>query len=147
MRGNFPGKVMPMSAAGYSSRPLAAKLGLKPGMRVHLCDPPASYLAALEPALAQTEIFLALMDALDFIHLFANDRATVATRMPALVAALAPAGMLWVSWPKRAAKVPTDLTETIVRDLGLALGVVDVKVAAIDATWSALKFVRRLKDR
>jgi len=85
--------------------------------------------------------------ALDFIHCFATTRRMLATRFAALEPALAPAGALWVSWPKGGAAVATDLTENVVREIGLAHGLVDVKVCAVDETWSALKFVRRLKDR
>jgi hypothetical protein len=83
----------------------------------------------------------------DFIHCFATARRTLAARFPLLERALAPAGMLWVSWPKGTSQVATDLTANIVREIGLAHGLVDVKVCAMDATWSGLKFVRRLKDR
>jgi hypothetical protein len=83
----------------------------------------------------------------DFIHCFATARRTLAARFPALERALTPAGMLWVSWPKGASGATTDLTENTVREIGLANGLVDVKVCAVDTTWSGLKFVRRLKDR
>jgi hypothetical protein len=83
----------------------------------------------------------------DFIHCFVTARRELATRFPGLARALAPAGMLWVSWPKGTSGVTTDLTENVVREIGLANGLVDVKVCAVDATWSGLKFVRRVKDR
>ena len=83
----------------------------------------------------------------DFIHCFATARRTLAARFPALEHALTPAGMLWVSWPKGTSGVATDLAENVVREIGLANGLVDVKVCAVDATWSGLKFVRRVKDR
>ena len=81
------------------------------------------------------------------IHCFATARRTLAARFPLLERALAPAGTLWVSWPKGTSQVATDLTENVVREIGLANGLVDVKVCAVDATWSGLKFVRRVKDR
>ncbi|HEX6511491.1 MAG TPA: DUF3052 family protein [Chloroflexota bacterium] len=83
----------------------------------------------------------------DVILLFATSRTDLATQLGAAVAALAPAGGLWLAWPKKASGVPTDLTESAVRELGLATGLVDNKVCAIDETWSGLRFVRRLRDR
>jgi hypothetical protein len=82
-----------------------------------------------------------------FIHCFATARRMLTSRFPQLERALAPAGMLWVSWPKGTSGFTTDLTENVVREIGLANGLVDVKVCAVDATWSGLKFVRRVKDR
>ncbi len=84
---------------------------------------------------------------LDFIHFFTSERGDLELRLPDLKAALKKDGMLWLSWPKKASKLPTDLTDNIVREVGLAHGLVDVKVAAIDENWSGLKFVYRLKDR
>jgi len=83
----------------------------------------------------------------DFIHCFAAARRNLERRFPLLERALAPAGMLWISWPKGTSRVTSDLTENVVREIGLASGLVDVKVCAVDATWSGLKFVRRVKDR
>lgn len=133
--------------AGYSARPLAAKLGLKPGMRVALLDAPAGYLAALGPIAEQLELGDPTATEMDIIQLFVIEQAALAERLPTLAAALVPHGALWICWPKLAAKLPTDLREGAVRAAGLAAGLVDVKVAAIDATWSGLKFVRRLRDR
>ncbi len=141
------------SPAGYSRRPLATKLGLAPGMCALLLNAPSGYLAALGEVAAQVEFCdpnasdaTAWTD-LDFIQHFALDSAALVARLPSLAAALAPRGALWLCWPKRAAKLPTNVTEAGVRAAGLAVGLVDVKVAAIDATWSGLKFVRRLRDR
>ena len=128
--------------AGYSKRPLADKLELKAGMRVVVINAPEGY-----PALDTVEVVELPAQKLDFIHLFTQSRAELDAQFPKLKAALAPAGTLWISWPKKAAKVETDLDDNIVRETGLAIGLVDVKVAAIDAVWSGLKFVYRLKDR
>lgn len=136
-----------MQPAGYSQRPLAAKLGLKPGMRALLLDAPPGYLAALGEVVAQVEFCDLPADDLDIIQVFATEHAALVELLPSLVAALAPSGALWLCWPKLAAKLPTDLREARVRAAGLAAGLVDVKVAAIDSTWSALKFVYRLRDR
>jgi hypothetical protein len=111
---------------------------------------PRDYPRLLEPLPSGAHIATRLTrarTALDFIHCFATRRSVLARRFPSLERVLAPAGMLWVSWPKAASQVPTDLTERVVREVGLAQGLVDVKVCAVDATWSGLKFVRRIKDR
>ncbi len=129
-------------SAGYSKRPLADKLGLKAGMRVAVINAPEGY-----PALDAVEVVDLPAEKLDFIHFFTKSRAELDAQFPKLKAALAVAGTLWISWPKKAAKIETDLDENIIRETGLAMGLVDVKVAAIDAVWSGLKFVYRLKDR
>jgi hypothetical protein len=133
--------------AGYSGTPLLKKLGIKPGMRTAILHAPTSYARTLGPLPKGVEAARALKGPLDFVHFFTLRKADLESHVGQLVRALAPAGMLWVSWPKKAAKVETDLTESVVRDIGLAAGVVDVKVCAVDDTWSGLKFVRRLKDR
>jgi hypothetical protein len=134
-------------SAGYSGTPLVKKLGIKPGMHVLLLNPPADYAATL----GELPDVLILLDdvqsGLEFVQFFSKDRAEVETVFPQLKAALAYDGMLWVTWPNRASKVPTDLVENVIRDIGLANGLVDVKVAAVDAVWSGLKFVYRLEDR
>ena len=128
---------------------MADKLGIKPGMCACLIGEPEAYREALGAAIADVDLVPTPEPAadLDFIHLFATARAELAALFPRAKAALAPSGMLWVSWPKKAAKMPTDLDENTVRELGLAAGLVDVKVAAIDPVWSGLKFVYRLRDR
>jgi alkylation response protein AidB-like acyl-CoA dehydrogenase len=132
--------------AGYSGTPLVQKLGIKAGMRLHLADAPPDYPRTLGrvPTVVQTK---QLKGPLDFIQQFAMSRQALEGKFPALVKALAPAGMLWVSWPKQAAKLDTDLTEDVIRAIALAHGLVDVKVCAIDDVWSGLKLVRRLEDR
>jgi hypothetical protein len=136
-----------MATAGYSGRPLAAKLGLKPGMRVCFVNPPAGYLTALGTVMASVELLDQPAYPLECAQGFWLRRTELEAGFPTLKAALVPAGMLWVSWPKAAAHLATDLNEHIVRAIGLAHGLVDVKVCAIDATWSGLKFVYRVKDR
>ena len=128
-----------MTAAGYSGTPLPAKLGIKAGSRVLLDGIPDDVpldghrRPGREPY--------------DVVLLFAPDAARLHARWPALVPRLTTAGRLWVCWPKKSSGVPTDLTDDVVRDVGLAEGLVDVKVCAIDATWSGLAFVRRREDR
>jgi hypothetical protein len=133
--------------AGYSGTPLIKKLGIKSGYTIAILNPPADYdqtLGELPHDVTQADT---LNETLDFVHFFTKDRAELEAEFPHLKAALKPNGMLWVSWPKKASKVPTDVSDSVVRDIGLANGLVDVKVAAIDATWSGLKFVYRLQDR
>jgi hypothetical protein len=132
---------------GYSKRSLADKLGVKPGMRLIVLGAPAEYAALLEPLPARASVVKRLAAGAPFVHQFVRQRAQLESEFPRSVEALAPNGMLWISWPKRASGVPTDLTEDVIRELGLAHGVVDVKVCAVDETWSGLKFVRRLADR
>lgn len=138
-----------MQRSGYSQRTLAEKLGLKPGMSAYLLNAPDSYIEALGDAATHAHLVASLDDAvaLDFAHAFFTERAALLAHLPRLKAALAPNGALWLSWPKKAAKVPTDLDDNVIREDGLAAGLVDVKVAAVDPIWSGLKFVYRLKDR
>jgi hypothetical protein len=135
------------SQAGYSARPLVVKLGIKTGQRIAILQPPVGYTATLGELPANVVQLVTLQPNLDFIHFFTTSRGELAETFPQLKQALAFTGKLWISWPKRAAKVPTDLDENIVRQIGLDNGLVDVKVAAIDFTWSGLQFVYRLKDR
>ena len=133
--------------AGYSKRSLADKLGMKPGLRIAIVGEPRGYQRALGPLPPGTTRVRALRGPLDLVQVFVRSAGELASRGPALKAALAPAGALWVSWPKKASKVPTDLDENVVRAIGLDLGLVDVKVCAVDDVWSGLKFVYRLRDR
>jgi hypothetical protein len=132
--------------AGYSGTPLPAKLGIKPGSRVLLDGAPAGL--TLEPLPDGVAIHRrAGSEPYDVVLLFAPDAARLRERWPSLAGRLKTAGRLWVCWPKKSSGVPSDLTENDVRDVGLQQGLVDVKVAAIDTTWSGLAFVRRLRDR
>lgn len=136
-----------MSTAGYSGTPLAAKLGLKPGMRVAILNPPQDYDSALGPLPDGVKRLKGLGKQMDFVHFFGKSSGELARRFPRLKNALAFDGMLWISWPKKASKVATDLDENAIRALGLDAGLVDVKVAAVDEVWSGLKLVYRVKDR
>lgn len=133
--------------AGYSSRSLIDKLGIKPRTRIAIINAPRGYRLTLGKLPAGVTVVRVVRGALPFIHLFAVSREVLEDRFPALVRALAPAGALWVSWPKKASGVRTDLTEDVVRAIALAGGLVDVKVAAVNHVWSGLKLVRRLRDR
>ena len=133
--------------AGYSGTPLAKKLGIKGGSRVLVSGAPDSYRAALEP-LPEAVTFPAKISAsVDVIHVFATQRAKLATALAAYRRAMRPDASLWVSWPKKAAKVPTDITEDTIREVALPLGLVDVKVCAVDEVWSGLKLVVRKELR
>ena len=133
--------------AGYSGKALIEKLGLKEGFLARIVNAPDHYWALLGPLPPSVMLVDDETGDLDFIHCFVVRRDDLETKFPVLQTQLAQRGMFWVSWPKAAAKVATDLNENIVRDIGLRNGLVDVKVCAVDAQWSGLKFVRRLKDR
>jgi hypothetical protein len=133
--------------AGYSGTPLTQKLGIKPGFRIFVAGAPAAYETIVGKLPDGTSLVKRLGKALDMVHLFATERASLADSLPALRNAIEPGGTIWVSWPKRASGVPTDLSDNIVRGTALPLGLVDIKVCAVDATWSGLKFVIRRELR
>lgn len=135
-----------MADAGYSGTPLHRKLGIKPDGRVLLVAAPPDFALDDVPAGAVVHT-RAAGSAYDVILAFCPDRARLDKRVSVLPERIVTNGALWIAWPKRASGVATDLDENIVRDTGLEAGLVDVKVIAIDATWSGLKFVRRLRDR
>jgi hypothetical protein len=130
---------------GYSGTPLPKKLGIKAGFRVRLANAPVEVRAELREALAGCDA--KSEDLLDFAMIFTKSRAELAREFSRLAKLLAPAGMLWVSWPKKSSGVASDLDENLVRGIGLDAGLVDVKVCAVTEVWSGLKFVRRVKDR
>ena len=132
---------------GYSGTPLPKKLGIKPGSRVCLVNAPDDVCAELKSPLAGCVTVSNGKGPLDFAMLFTKSKEQLTKDFSHLAELLAPAGMLWVSWPKKSSGVATDLNENIVRDIGLAAGLVDVKVCAVTEIWSGLKFVRRVKDR
>jgi hypothetical protein len=131
--------------AGYSGTPLPRKLGIKPGHRVLLLGAPEGF--ALDELPDGVRVGRSAQGSADVIVSFHDRRAALARRMPALRSLMEPAAGLWIAWPKRAAGVPTDLTEDVVRELALENRLVDNKVCAIDATWSGLRLVIRLADR
>jgi hypothetical protein len=133
--------------AGYSGTPLVQKLGIKPDARLHFANAPPNFATTLGPLPAGVEQVGGTAKGLDLALLFVTDRAALGKQFTKVAARLTPAGMLWVAWPKKASGVSTDLTENVVREVGLAAGLVDTKVCAIDAVWSGLRFVYRLKDR
>jgi hypothetical protein len=132
---------------GYSGTPLPKKLGIKDGFRVLLVDAPQEVMTELKTSLDKCEIARDGKPPLDFAIVFTKSKSTLTKEFKRIMKPLAPTGMLWVSWPKKSSGVATDLSENLVRDIGLAAGLVDVKVCAVTEIWSGLKFVRRLKDR
>jgi hypothetical protein len=141
---------MAPETAGYSGTPLPRKLGIKDGHRVLLAGAPADFDLGELPALDLHDVDVqrrASTKPYDVIVAFTPDRRTLDRRFPALARRLVTNGGLWIAWPKRSSGMPTDLDENIVRDVGLAAGLVDNKVCAVDATWSGLRFVVRLRDR
>jgi hypothetical protein len=127
--------------AGYSGKPVVQKLGIKPGFRIFVGDAPSSYRDIVGELPDGVKFGAHLTAPLDMVHLFATKAAGLNSRLERCRAAIAPDGMVWVSWPKKASGVATDLSDVVVRNIALPLGLVDVKVCAIDGTWSGLKFV------
>jgi hypothetical protein len=136
-----------MAGSGYSGTPLATKLGIKPDHRVALIGAPDTLADDLAPLPDGVTPVTRLSKTHDVIVAFFDRRAALEKRFPALQKALDPSGGLWIAWPKTASKVPTDITEDVVREIALAAGLVDNKVCAIDAIWSGLRVVVRVKDR
>jgi hypothetical protein len=135
------------AAAGYSGTPLVRKLGFKPDMRAHYVAAPEGFDELVGELPDGVRVLARPAAELDLVVLFVLSRAELERRLGGLHAKLAQNGMLWVAWPKRASKVPTDMTEDVVRDVALPTGLVDVKVCAIDETWSGLKLVIRKELR
>ncbi len=133
--------------AGYSGRSLAAKLGIKPGAPIVIINAPRGYRSMLGKLPPGVRVAPTPRGQVAFIQFSTKARAELVQRLPALLRVLEPAGMIWISWPKKASGVPTDITEDVVRAVALPTGLVDVKVAAVDEVWSGLKLVRRLTHR
>jgi hypothetical protein len=133
--------------AGYSGTPLAKKLGIQEGSRLLLVGAPDQYLALLEPLPAGVQFVTQLSEATDIVQIFAVHRVDLEQMLASYRAKLKPTGMIWVSWPKKSSRAPTDITEDTIRDIALPLGFVDVKVCAVDEVWSGLKLVIRKELR
>ncbi len=138
---------MTSSTAGYSGTPLVKKLGIKAGFRMHAIHPPSDYLELIEPIPEGVKILQRLGKNLDMIHFFSLERRELKNKIQQCMHAIHPAGMIWISWPKKASKVPTDITEDVIREVILPLGLVDIKVCAVDQVWSGLKLVIRKQLR
>lgn len=133
--------------AGYSGTPLVQKIGIKPGHRIILRNHPPSFLKDLGSMPDGAELTEKLTEKANVIVCFTDRKAELQKNFAKLAGKLVQDGMLWISWPKKASGMATDLNEDLVREIGLHCGLVDVKVCAIDNTWSGLKFVIRTKDR
>ncbi|MDX1507440.1 MAG: DUF3052 family protein [Woeseiaceae bacterium] len=133
--------------AGYSKTPLAQKLGIKPGFRVRTVNAPANYLQLIAPVPDGVTVSPRLRTGVDMVHLFVDRHAQLEPQLSSALALIADDGMIWVSWPKKASGVDTDVTEDVIRREALKTTLVDVKVCAVDETWSGLKLVIRKKHR
>ena len=132
---------------GYSGTPLAQKLGLKPEQNVATIGAPAGYRKLLAPVPKGVSFTTEIAAPAAFVHLFVKERKVLEKELKRLRRLLADAGVLWVSWPKKTSGVATDITENVIREVGLPLGFVDVKVCAVDDTWSGLKLMIRRENR
>ena len=133
--------------AGYSGTPLAKKLGIKEGFAVMTVNAPADYADLLDPLPDCVEISHKQRSAVDLVHLFTNSRDELFRTLASVRKLIGQDGSIWVSWYKKAAKLPTEITEDIVREAAFPLGLVDVKVCAVDEKWSGLKLVIRNENR
>jgi hypothetical protein len=133
--------------AGYSGTPLSNKLGIKSGFKVFAVNAPADYPSLLEPLPDHVTFVKKLTNSVDLLHLFTKSAAELDAKLRAWRHAMKSDGTIWISWPKKASKVPTDITEDVIRAIALPMGLVDVKVCAVDETWSGLKLVIRKELR
>ena len=136
-----------MCEAGYSGTPLAKKLNLRDGMRVWFDAMPADVADEIDEYALDLRFVADPAKGIDAAHVFVTERAALEQRLAALRTQIAPDGQIWVSWPKQASKVATDITEDTIRDIALPLGLVDTKVCAVDDVWSGLKLVIRKELR
>jgi Protein of unknown function (DUF3052) len=133
--------------AGYSGTPLAQKLGIKPGATVILIGPPTNYRNLLGTLPNSVEFSSRAEHGSNFVHFFTRRRSELEKKLSILRRKISDTGTIWVSWPKKSAGVPTDITEDTIREVALPLGLVDVKVCAVDETWSGLKLMIRRENR
>jgi hypothetical protein len=133
--------------AGYSGTPLVKKLGIKEESEIIIINPPQNYNRYIGELPAGVTIRKKLYGKVDFINMFTKNKIEFEKKFPSMKKTLKPDGQLWISWPKKSSRVPTDITEDTIRNFALKNGLVDVKVCAVDEIWSGLKLVYRLKDR
>jgi hypothetical protein len=133
--------------AGYSGTPLAKKLGIKAGHEIFLSGAPDHYLKLVAPLPEGVRFVARVGGDTDIVHLFATRKALLAKSLRTALTRLKPDGAIWVSWPKKSSRQPTDITEDTIREMALPLGLVDIKVCAVDDTWSGLKLVIRKENR
>lgn len=133
--------------AGYSGTPLYKKLGIKEGFRVRVKNAPDNYHQLIAPLPDNVLISTTIRSRIDLWHLFTKSRRELENQVPSAMKQITQDGMIWVSWPKKSSKVATDMTEDVIREIALPLGIVDVKVCAVDEVWSGLKLVIRKENR
>jgi ribosomal protein L22 len=133
--------------AGYSGTPLSKKLGIKSGQRIYLKNPPSNYDRLIAPIPDNVNILSRVSNDLDLIHFFTRNRNELRANIKMYMSKIKKDGMIWVSWPKKSSKIVTDITEDAIRQAALPLGLVDIKVCAVDDTWSGIKLVIRKKNR
>lgn len=136
-----------MKSMGYSGTPLAKKLGLKEGFKIRLINQPENYFDLFEKFPENVSIETNHRLKKNLVHYFTKQVSELTKNIGPLRNEIEPDGMIWISWPKKASKIPTDITEDVIRNLALANGLVDIKVCAIDEIWSGLKLVIPVKDR
>lgn len=132
---------------GYSGTPLAKKLGIKAGATLCLLGAPENYLGLVAPLPGGVKLLKSLRDTADIVHIFATQRPKLSKALRDSLSKMRPDAAIWVSWPKKASRVETDITEDTIREIALPMGLVDIKVCAVDATWSGLKLVIRREKR
>lgn len=133
--------------AGYSGTPLAKKLGIVAGSRIFLSDAPKNYMELVAPLPEGVRVASKIDGETDIVHIFSVQRTRLTAALRTTLKRLKPDGMIWVSWPKKSSKVPTDITEDTIREVALPMGLVDIKVCAVDEVWSGLKLVLRKENR
>jgi Protein of unknown function (DUF3052) len=136
-----------MAQAGYSGTPLAKKLGIKEGSKVRLVKQPDYYFKLFTDLPEQVQFLTDKKSSKDIVHYFTKEKKDLVKDITALRNEIFPDGMIWISWPKKASKIATDITEDTIREIALSNGLVDVKVCAVDEIWSGLKLVVPVKDR
>ena len=138
---------MNLGMAGYSGTPLAKKLGIKEGSRLFLSGAPKDYLQLVAPLPEGVKLVPRVDGKTDIVHIFSTERARLKAALRDSLGKLKQDGSIWVSWPKKSSKVPTDITEDTIREVALPMGLVDIKVCAVDEVWSGLKLVLRKENR
>jgi len=133
--------------AGYSGTPLAKKLGIAAGSRIFLSDAPKNYMKLVAPLPEGVRMVRKIDDDTDIVHIFSTERGRLTAALRHSLGRLKQDGTIWVSWPKKSSKMPTDITEDTIRKVALPMGLVDIKVCAVDEVWSGLKLVVRKENR
>jgi DUF3052 family protein len=137
----------PLKKPGYSGTPLVKKLGIKDGSRLFLSGAPKNYLELVAPLPERVLLVPRIDSRTDIAHIFSSGRTELAGALRATLAKMKQDGVIWVSWPKKSSRVPTDITEDVIREVALPMGLVDIKVCAVDDVWSGLKLVVRRAAR